>query len=156
MHQWGDEGVDWNGIESAAEYIATFCRRWAFLGGQYKEKYGTVRFYASFGCLSLHNIIYPGYYYNQFPKWLWNLDCDYIGPCLRFLFEKLFIRWQKFIYNMAYQRALKKWQHLRAEILCGADWIELIKGVTRKEDNTIHILGWNDEIIGGWITSGKK
>lgn len=150
MHQWGDPGVDWSGIGDAAEFISSYCKRQGLLGGQSKEKYGTVRFYAHFGYLSLHSIIYPGYMYSQFPKWLWKMDIYYIGPFLRFFFEKPFVWWQKKVYNRAYWKALKKWPHLRAEILCGADRPELIKGVTRQDGKTLHILGWNGENIGGW------
>lgn len=127
MHSWGDENVDWNGINDAAEYIGRFCRKWGRIGGQFKEKYGTVRFYATFGYLNLHTLIYPGYVYSQFPSWLWSADLEYIGPFLRFFLGKLFIRWQKYIYNKAYCRAVKQWPHLRGEILCCADYSEFIK-----------------------------
>jgi hypothetical protein len=42
---------------------------------------------------------------------------------------------------------------LREEILVNADHIELIKGVWMKEGNSLHILGWNGEIIATWTTS---
>lgn len=131
MHQWGDKNVDWNGIESAASYLGSYCRRWGRFGGQTKEKFGTVRFYAHFGSLSLHTIIYPGYYYSQFPTWLWKLDIKFIGPILNKLFGKIFFSWQKFIYNKAYQNALKKWPHLKEEILCCADHPEFINKHTK-------------------------
>lgn len=150
MHRWSDKGIDWSGIDAAAGSIGDFCRKWGRLGGQAKEKYGTVRFYANFGYLSLSNIIYPGYVYSKFPDWLWKLDCDYIGPFLRFFFEKSFVSWQKFVYNKAYWRALRKWPHLRAEILNSADYIELIKGVSRVEGKKTHILGWDGSIIATW------
>lgn len=126
MHEWGDKEVDWVGIDDAAEYIGVFCRRWARLGGQAKEKYGTVRFYVNFGRVSLHTLVYPGYVYNQFPNWLWSLDCKYIGPTLRFVFGKISFKWQKYIYRKAYFNAIKKWPHLREEILCCADYKEYI------------------------------
>jgi len=41
MHSWGDEGVDWKGINEAARYIGVNLRRWGRVGvTQYKEKYG--------------------------------------------------------------------------------------------------------------------
>lgn len=144
---WGDEKVDWEGIDLAANYISSYCRRYGRLGGHSKEKYGEIRFDASFGYLSLHTLIYPGYYYSQFPKWLWELDVDYIGPVLQKLFEGLFVKWQKHIYSKAYIKALKKWPHLRSNILCGADWPELIKGATRREGKDLHVLGLGGEIL---------
>lgn len=128
-HSWGDEGVDWEGINDAAAYISNFCSRWGRLGGSSKEKFGTVRFYAMFGYPSLHTLIYPGYCYNQFPKWLWDLDCKYLGPILNLTLGKLFSKCQKLVYKTAYKRALIKWPHLREEILCCADWPEFLTGV---------------------------
>lgn len=128
MHKWGDEGVDWKGIDDAASYIGDFCRKWGRLGGQSKEKFGTVRFYAHFGWLNLHTLIYPGYVYSQFPKWLWHLDIFYFGPVMRVFFERPFLWWQKQVYTLAYARALKRWPHLKKEILCCADYSELIPG----------------------------
>lgn len=127
MHDWGDEGVDWVGIGNAAHYLSTYMKKWGRLSAHSKEKYGTVRCYCHFGYLSLHGLIYPGYVYNQFPKWLWHLDCMYISKFLQFFFEKPYVKWQVFIYKRAYQNALKKWPHLRKEILCAADHRELIK-----------------------------
>src|ERR1041385_5172837 len=121
-HNWGDENVDWKGIGEVCDYFWTMSRRWGRMGGQIKEKYGTVRFYVHFGNLSLHTLFYPGWVSSQFPKWLWKADIFYIGPFLRFFFERLFVAWQKYVYNRMYQQALKRWPHLRAEILCDADY----------------------------------
>jgi len=152
-HEWGEKDVDWAGLDDCCNILHNTCTRWGRFGGQTKEKYGTVRFYAHMGWLCLHSLIYPGYVYNQFPKWLWTLDCKFIGPILRFFFEKIWTKWQIKVYNYAYQKCLKKYPHLRAEILCGADNAELIKGATRKEGNDTHILGWNGEILSTWISS---
>jgi len=129
MHRWGDNTVDWDGIEGAVELISSFSRRWGRLGGQSKEKYGTVRFYAIFGNLSLHTLIYPGYAYNQFPKWLWVFDLCYIGPFLNAVVGGMFTRWQVVVYRKAYQKAIKKWPHLRDEILSAADYEEFLEGL---------------------------
>lgn len=149
-HNWGDKNVDWKGISDAANFISNYSHRYGRLGGTSKEKYGTVRFYASFGYLSLHTLLYPGYHYSQFPKWLWTLDIMYIGPFMRKLFERPFVWWQKKVYNRAYQGALKRWPHLRGEILADADWVELIEGATRKEGKLTHVIGWNGEILTTW------
>lgn len=129
MHTWGDKNVDWIGIGSAADYIGNYCIKWARLGGQTKEKYGTVRFYAQFYPLSLQTLLYPGYHFYQISKWLRPVDEHVIGPVLNFLFGKLFFIWQTHIYRKAYENALKKWPHLREEILCCADHDEYLKGL---------------------------
>lgn len=129
-HEWGDKGVDWKGIDEAATYIGHFCRTWGRLGGQAKEKYGNVRFYASFGYLSLHTLFYPGYAYVRFPKWLWRLDLSVFTPILSVL-ERPFVAYQQFIYKKAYTNALKKWPHLKEEILDEADHRELLEHLTK-------------------------
>lgn len=154
-HDWGDKDVDWAGIEAAAEYIHSFCKRWGRIGGQSKEKYGTVRFYANFGARSFLSLTHPDYvHYGPYPKWLMNLDIYYGSTILKYTgVQWLLNKIQPIVYNKAYHNALKKWPHLRGEILSDADYLELIKGVTRKEGNDTHVLGWNGEIITTW-TSG--
>lgn len=137
MHQWGDENVDWKGIDECCDILYKYCYKYGRLGGQIKEKYGTVRFYAKFGWLSLHSLIYPGWAFSQFPNWLYKLDNRVIGPVLRFFFERPFFWWQKQVYNYAYQQCLKKYPHLKEEILSAADYPEFIAGAeeyTRSED----------------------
>jgi hypothetical protein len=129
MHHWDDDKLDWAGINGACDILYSTSRRWGRLGGQVKEKFGTVRFYASFGHLSLHTLIYPGYVYSQFPKWLWRLDIYITGPILDKLFGRLFVWWQTKVYRYAYKKALKAYPHLREEILCAADYRELLEGL---------------------------
>lgn len=152
MHNWGDKDVDWEGIGDAAYYIESFCNRYGRLEGQSKEKYGTVRFHANFGARSFLSITHPGYcHYGPYPKFMVHFDIYYAPAILKYTgITLLFSYIHPFVYNLAYQRALKKWPHLRTEILSGADYPELIKGVTRKEGNKLHILGWDNEIIATW------
>lgn len=128
MHNWGDDGVDWEGINNAAQFIADYCRRWARLGGTSKEKYGTVRFYASFRSLSLHDIVYPGYHWYQWPMWARRID-DLFEATLGRLLRKPWAWWQRRIYRQAYQKAVLRWPHLRQEILCCADYDELLESL---------------------------
>lgn len=149
MHEWGDKDVDWRGIDDAADYIATYCRRWGRLGGQHKEKYGTVRFYAHFGHLSLHGLIYPGYVYCQFPPWLSRIDRATQRP-LQFCFGSLFYWNQRRVYSRAYRNAVKLWPHLQVEILSDADYPEFIAGHTRQDGKDLHILDTNGKIVATW------
>lgn len=133
MHFWGDEGVDWKGIAGAAEYIGERCRRLGRINvTQYKEKYGTVRVYCSFGYYSLHELIWPGYAYKRdyWPHFMWTLDIYFWPNAFKYSgLGYLLHKWQKFIYRSSYKRALKKWPHLRKEILCCADFSEFLKGL---------------------------
>lgn len=126
MHKWGDD-FDLKGLNDCEDILYNICRKYGRLGGQIKEKYGTLRFYAMFD-LSLHSLVYPGYVYSQFPEWLWTLDIYYISPFLNKLFGKIWFWYQSKIYNYAYHKCLKKYPNLRDEILCCADYPELIKG----------------------------
>lgn len=151
MHDWGDEDFDWKGLNDCVDIIYRISR-YGFFSGQIKEKYGSLRWYAHFGHLSLHTLVYPGHMYSRFPNWLWKLDIHYIGPFLRFFFEKPFVFWQKMVYNHAYQVCLKHHPNLRVAIICAADYPELIKGATRiaegVEGKILYKLGNDGEIIG--------
>lgn len=150
---YNDEGYDYKSLDEAASFIHDYCVKYARLGGQAKEKYGTVRFYAMFGHLSLHSLIYPGYYYSQFPKWLWNLDI-YVIPKLLKPFERLFFRWQKFIYSRAYNLAFKKFPQVYKGIATGADYPEYIKGLTSQTGDTLIILSADKKsVIATWTRS---
>lgn len=99
MHSWGDKGVDWKGINQAAEYIGVNLARWGFVRVvQYKEKFGTVRVYC------------------------------YLGRCNRYL-DYLLIPYQEWLYRKLYKDMVKKFPHLREEILCMADFPELLMGL---------------------------
>lgn len=156
IHYWGEEGFDWEGLNDAAEYIASFCKRWARLGGQYKEKWGEVRFYAQF-CgpryLSLHMLTHPGHAFYRYPKWLVWVDIYILTKVLGFLFGKIMHRWQKYIYGKAYLNACKRWPHLQAEILSAADWPEWIPGRVRHEGNLKHILDLEGNVVSTWKTT---
>lgn len=129
MHDWGDDTVDWKGINDCCDILYNICTRYGRLGGQIKEKYGTVRFYVSFNSLSLHSLFYPGYVYYQFPNWLMKFDMYVVGPILNFFFSKIFYKYQCFMYRFGYKKCLQKYPHLREEILSCADHDELLKGL---------------------------
>jgi len=59
MHDWGEKDFDWGGLADATHIVHDTCVRWGRLGGQAKEKFGQLRFYAGFGNLSLHSLMYP-------------------------------------------------------------------------------------------------
>lgn len=140
-------------LEESASFLGDFCKRWARLGGQTKEKYGTVRFYASFGHLSLHTLFYPGYYYYQFPKWLVKFDLYVFSTlCQKSGLNSPFVRWQSFIYGLAYKKAIQKWPKAENALLSGASYPELIKGGTRREGNSLYITNSKGKVIGKWVS----
>lgn len=115
-----------NLLEQIAHEIGQYCRRYGRIQvTQTKEKYGSVRVYCGFGSYGLHGLIYPGYAYSQFPKWLWNLDCTYGNYITRY-FDTIIVPWQKFIYRRAYWKQIKKYPHLFDEITGSMDWDDVL------------------------------
>ena len=132
-HYWGDEDFDWDGLNSSINIITDICRFWR-LGIHSKEKYGTARITPWFWDGSLHSLIWPGYVYRQYPKnWigdkLWWLDIYFFPRFFNALFLTRLVFWfHAKIYNYAFQKAIKKYPHLKEELLVDADGCELIDG----------------------------
>jgi hypothetical protein len=128
MHSWGEKGVDWEGIENSASEIGAFLARWGRMGvTQTKEKFGTVRVYCHFGWDCLHSIIWPRRHWIH--KW-WPFYIDLLlSRYILELLNNVVIPYQRFVYRRAYTLAVKKRPHLREEILCYADFGEILEGV---------------------------
>jgi len=130
MHHWGDQSVDWNGISTAAEFIALRLG-WARIGVlDAKEKWGTVRVYCTFGWSSLHSIFYPRYHYIQWKnpilKWLeYNAQVMWTVQKL----GRILVPLQRAWYRQVYKQAISRWPHLAEEITCCADYRELLEGL---------------------------
>lgn len=129
MHLWGEEDFDWKGLDEAINYIHKNLLRGKIQVYQAKEKYGTARIYCSLGLYQFHSITHPGHAFSRYPKWLWNLDCRYGSKIVPFLFNWFIIPFHEQLYRKVYSNAVKKWSHLKEEILCCADYDELLKGV---------------------------
>lgn len=93
-----------------------------------KEKFGTVRVYCTFGWYTLHDFIYPGYHFNQFPRWARLLDNVFTQTIVQYA-----SRWaepyQRKAYRRAYAEAVAKYPHYRTAILDYADYPELLEGL---------------------------
>lgn len=137
MHLWGDPGVDWDGIDDAAEYIGENLRKWGRVNvTQYKEKYGMVRVYCYLGLGDLHQLTHPGYCYNQWPEWAWRAQFTCPAKFLVNFLNFFFFPYHKWLYRFLYKRALERanaphgkilFPHLREEILACADYGELLQ-----------------------------
>lgn len=128
MHTWGDEDVDWEGINNAADYIGDNLVRWGRINvRQVKEKFGTVRVYCSLGFHCFHGLIFPRYCWIH-KWWPYGLDLA-ISNVIAGIFNKVLVPYQQAIYRHYYSKAVQKWAHLREEILCCADYSEYLKGL---------------------------
>ncbi len=137
MHNWGDENVDWPGIYAAARFIGTSLVRWGRVGVRdYKEKYGTVRVYCSLGWAQLHSITHPRHCYARYPQWLWRWDVYHGSRLIPFLCNWAVIPYHKWLYRRVYAQAVRRWPHLKAEILSAADFHELLVGLDASPPTT--------------------
>lgn len=128
MHDWSDEKFDWQGLDDAGDYIGEWLRRWTRLSvHDIKEKFGTLRIYCSFGFYRIHDLVFPGYMYTRpwWPNKLDNLMSSIVLPLLNIIAIPI----QKSLYRYRYKKAVQKWPHLREEILCCADFRELLEGL---------------------------
>lgn len=130
MHYYGESNVDWDGINNAAEYIGEALKCFGRMNvTQYKEKYGTVRCYCVFGWYNLLNITHPGYIaYWKYPNWLMDLDFKLFRKVIPFL-NFMVIPYQKWLYRFVYKQMVKKYPHLKNEILWAADYPELLNNI---------------------------
>lgn len=129
MHSWGDENVDWKGIDDAGEFIGGWLRTWTRLNVScIKEKFGTVRVYCGFGWHGIYSAWRPGYVW--YPKW-WPMRLDFwlADTFLWGQLNRLVVRLQQKAYAWRYKKAVQKWPHLYKEIVSMADWRELLEGV---------------------------
>lgn len=148
MHNWSDEKVDWRGINEAADYIGLTLRKWGRVDVRdYKEKYGTVRVYCSLGWYSLHSLTHPGHSWIRYKREgiLWKLNYSEKFNQVFRLINYVVIPYHKWLYTYVYSRALKKWPHLRMEILVCADFDELLKGLWTLDELAL-VKKWNTEV----------
>jgi len=131
MHIWGEKDFDWGGLNKAIDFIETSLVRYGRMNVmQAKEKFGTARIYmGTIGWYQMHSLTHPRSAFSRYPKWLWNFDCDHGPKIMNFLFNWWVIPYHKWLYRTVYWIAVKRWPRLREEILCCADWLELLKGI---------------------------
>jgi len=133
MHSYYDlnaDLVDWDGIDSAAKYIGQGLQKWGRVDvHQYKEKFGEVRVYCILGFYMFHQLIWPGYVYNQYPwKWMWTADV-YLPRWFKWCVNRFAVPYHQWLYYHFYKRAVARWPHLHDEILACADYPKLLEGL---------------------------
>ena len=126
-HCWGDD-FDWKGLDAAAYYIQSNCRRWARMGIWTKEKYGTLRI--SLTCAYfmeydfIHHIFYPGHAYYRLPKWFRTYIDWPVGKVLKAVGIVWLVQtYQTAVLKHFWNKAAKKWPHIAEEILDEYEWV---------------------------------
>ena len=106
-HRWGEGFPYFAELDEIAQDIGDYCAKYGRIYvSQTKEKWGNVRVYVSFGYIVL-------------PKW-----CRFDLPVF---IAKGLQSYQKRVYKQAYKRAILESPHLKCEILCCADYPELLE-----------------------------
>lgn len=135
QHRWGDEDFDWEALYKAERELSFWGRRIGRIGGDMKEKWGELRWYATLGTPErISDILYPGYYYYQWPadkepflNIIDQISIVYLRPL-----KPLFKAYKRFFYGYAYRRAVKKFPRVNAEILSCCEHPELLFKRERK------------------------
>jgi hypothetical protein len=115
-HVWGDKDFDWESLREAEHDIHRVCYRLGRLCVSTKEKWGTLRVTVYWWGGDIRALFYPCRY-GRFCSWT-----RWIG--LQWLVHK----WQRWVYRYAYARIVKKYPHIRDELLVDADYPEMIEG----------------------------
>ena len=132
MHVWGNKDKQGRDIcyrvGDAAYYIGNFIARWGRIQvAQTKEKFGTARVYCYWGWDSFHGIIWPKHVWIH-SWWPYGFDLwisRWVMPFLNWISNP----YRKWIYRLAYKKAIKKNPDLYREIICSADYDKLLEGL---------------------------
>lgn len=129
MHSWGDDWNGWEDLYKAEKVMYFWGVKIGRIGGQIKEKWGGIRWYAQISEPDqLHDILKAGHAgfrwspnRHPFMCWLNNLSKSYM-----FLIGKLVFKYREFMYGFAYYMACRKFPHIKKEILDCVDYPELL------------------------------
>jgi hypothetical protein len=119
----------WKDIGTVLDTLDFWGYRVGRIGGQIKEKYGSIRWYADIrGANSLHDIVKAGHAGfrwgaddNFFMSLLNNFSKAYISP-----FSFLIFKYRCFMYGLAFYIAWHKCPNIKDEILSAADHDEFL------------------------------
>lgn len=131
-HEWGDEDFDWKSLYDAERMLIKILKIFN-IGVHSKEKYGVLRTSVYLFDGSLHHFMYPGYFYSQFPNWLWVFDINYIQPAmtsfpLKYITKAIALFQVHVGYRLAYYLVMRKYPHIQEEICVDAQFPEAIIG----------------------------
>lgn len=120
---------DYKSLDEVASFIGQGLLKWKVPVSQYKEKWGTVRVYLSFGWHSIHDITHSGYAYTQYKRdsFLFNLNYNNNFNQIFRLVNLIVVPFHIMLYKYYYKKAARKWPHLKDEIINFSDYPELLK-----------------------------
>lgn len=117
-HDWSDEDFDWKGLNEAQDFIRKYVKTWSRCNVITKEKYGTIRYEWLFPPggsvrygfhIKLPYFTRSNKYMDNIPIVLWRWQDSII--------YRLWFKLGVYTLNKAVHKAVKKWPHLKDEIL---------------------------------------
>ncbi len=128
-HFWGDDDFDWASLNEAITYICETCRVWGRLPVYGKEKWGNGDFYAYWWGGTVTELVNPVVLGKiGMPYWLYELDLKYSHRVVKPLgIYRIFVKYQEWVYRRAFRQAIKRWPHIREELLGGMNDSELLE-----------------------------
>ena len=134
MHDWRDATFDWPALESALDLLRQAAAR-GRIQGEVKEKWGTARWYVHWWDGTAAYFL-PRHWRQQIPRFARSID-NYLSPLLTYYTGVWWLgrQWQRYCYREGYARAVTKFPHVAAEILCAADHSDLLKGIIDGTDS---------------------
>lgn len=115
FHDWSDKTFDWKSLNAAEREIGNIVTKYGRVGVNSKEKFGTIRWNLSFFDGTIHSLTHPGYWYNQFPRCLYDLTMRYK---VLFFLTPFLVFWQKLVLQYAFTVVCRKYPHIVKEIVC--------------------------------------
>jgi hypothetical protein len=79
--------------------------------------------------MSWQQLRYPGYCFNQWPKWAWHMEFWCPVVWLRKLANLVVLPYHIWLYRYLYKQAVERRPHLHDEILDCADFPEFLRGL---------------------------
>jgi hypothetical protein len=169
MHYWGDEDFDWDSLNKVIDLFYTYLPLLGRICVHPKEKYGTLRldfFHFLSSDTAFHSLIWPQYLCSRYTsKWRWKVKVnlpgfeDYYIPWSlwvdRYIFTEILVKtrlikvfwaYQRLIFNIVTVIAVKKYKHIKDEILHELEFDDLLYKFVKKS------IGYKSN----WVKVGTK
>ena len=135
-HMWGSD-FDFMSLNLACDFFASNLQKYGRIQiTGCKEKYGTMRlewfFWDGHYQQFVHSAMYPGWLYIQYPRWMYKVDWFITAIANKSGLSWCLSAYQRLVFNIVTVLAVKKWPHLKDEILEELDFDTLLYSKVKK------------------------
>lgn len=146
-HDWNEDSFDWHSLGKACNFFLYLRSIGRVQISSTKEKYGTMRleflFWAGHYHEFMHSMIYPGRLFIKWPYLVRLIDMYVFTPIARYSgLCRLVTMYQRLVFNVLTIIAVKKWPHIRYEIMSELEFRDLLYDWTKKKVN--YVSNWTD------------